>query len=419
LTKIGEYYLSSNRRRFFVLDLKQHLLNYYEDETLVNFVGKIDLKKLLSVNKIDGYYFELVFHSRTYLMQAESEFEVDRWVTNLTNLYELYSDVGELELSHPIGFSLYQSKAEYISHYLTDECGVSKPNFVKMVQQGYELFLKFPIPINFNMTQNDLVSFIWFLYAHVASYNELFTSGLIRVDDFDEFIFNFFRSYHKCYQRRSSHFPEKMDLIGCQYGIDVDVLNDSFLLPCKKHAILFFKLGDGTTAIKLEKAGCPPIWETEHMTKNDVINYMSHAVEYVNTRVEKHVGVFRKEHIPKIYLERFKDILLYLLGSDHEHFNYYYTQGALFGISTMISIVQTIVSGPSQTNLDISCFRSAIFISPKKEITYDIIGKSYQSYEFINEILLLDKSRGYCGERKGMEVCLPYPRCIEIITESS
>lgn len=58
--------------------------------------------------------------------------------------------------------------------------------------------------------------------------------------------------------RRSTHYPERLDEVfvlnpGAQRGVDVRKDRPTLRLPAKKHTILFFRLNDNTTCIKLER----------------------------------------------------------------------------------------------------------------------------------------------------------------------
>lgn len=53
-------------------------------------------------------------------------------------------------------------------------------------------------------TKNDAVALMWLIYAKIAAYGELFQSGLIRIDDPDNKLFNFFLAVPDCYSRYAS-----------------------------------------------------------------------------------------------------------------------------------------------------------------------------------------------------------------------
>eukprot|EP01127_Copromyxa_protea_P018653 TRINITY_DN5918_c0_g1_i8.p1 TRINITY_DN5918_c0_g1~~TRINITY_DN5918_c0_g1_i8.p1 ORF type:complete len:292 (-),score=57.70 TRINITY_DN5918_c0_g1_i8:90-965(-) len=60
-------------------------------------------------------------------------------------------------------------------------------------------------------TPKDIVALTWFFLAKVAAVDELFTSGVIRIDDPDAKFFNFLDACEGVYERRSTHYPERLD----------------------------------------------------------------------------------------------------------------------------------------------------------------------------------------------------------------
>lgn len=115
-------------------------------------------------------------------------------------------------------------------------------------------------------------------------------------------------------------------------------------LPIGKKSILFFRLGDGTTVIKMEcmltklyficlhlVAGCPPFWQEDFQSMDNMKEFAKHMSEFVKTRVSSDgtylkmaqkringtcksdiglgVSTKRKEHVPSEVKETFYDAL--------------------------------------------------------------------------------------------------------------
>jgi hypothetical protein len=120
------------------------------------------------------------------------------------------------------------------------------------------------------------VALTWFFLAKVAAFDELFTSGVIRIDDPDAIIFNFLDACEGVYERyspfpsrslafalcscpfliifspsdhvcrRSTHYPERLDETfllnpGAQRGLDIRKDEPLLRLPANKHTLLFFR----------------------------------------------------------------------------------------------------------------------------------------------------------------------------------
>lgn len=100
--------------------------------------------------------------------------------------------------------------------------------------------------------------------------------------------------------RISSHYPERFGetfpLHGYHRGYDLKGDDKFTKLPANKRTVLFFRLGDGTTVIKGEYAGCPPFWQRSHRTLSNAAEFGKHSVNFLTTRFQPAPGkidVFR------------------------------------------------------------------------------------------------------------------------------
>lgn len=427
LTKAGEYFISAPRKRYFVLDLRTYKLNYFEAMDCVNLIGTIDMKNATRAECTTELSFEVALPHRTYTLTADTKEELAEWLYTLQNLISVNLDVHETEAIYPTGYILYQRIAIAINDFLLEISQVTTQDFIRWVNHGVSVFLNIENSMymkSMTPTKNDAVALMWLIYAKIAAYGELFQSGLIRIDDPDNKLFNFFLAVPDCYSRVSTHFPERFEefnVNGGQFGFDIPAVEPqlnpniaTYVLPAKKFAVLFFKLNDGSLCIKLEAHGCPPVWKTKHMNTTDISTYMGHISDFVYTRVA-HAGMLhRKEHVTEEYKEWFRDILLHCHERiDEKSFEDDYRHGCVFGISAMIHIIQHLIDGPSrkinQISESIAIFQSAVVVPESKHYSGILSGETLVKYEKLIALTLTDFSRGYKGDRKGHEVCLPYP----------
>jgi hypothetical protein len=410
LVKTGEHVYSSSRKRFFVLDVKQHLLKYFTDETRSELLGCIDMKAALCVTKSSTKEFTFEIkqknNSRIFELATDSEDSLEIWITTLSNIILAFSTVDHMEATFPSGYCLFQKVVD-VTGFLLEYCSCTNGDFILALDHGVNVLKRNLIG---TPTQDDIIGIIWILYYKVACYDELFTSGLLRIDDMDDKLYDYFSSYPDKYQRFSSHFNERKetDEFG-QFGIDINAtgLKGNFKLPCQKHAILFFKLRDGSLCIKLENAGCPPIYTSKHMNKEDISSYVNHALDFVHTRNAGSNKLYRKEHVPEGYKEIFLTIISNLSPDDYEDT---YLFGCTYGISMMIHAIQAIIDGPLEENNlgdSMALFKSAIVLPKQKAYSADTLGPNLKDYNVLCSLILKDIERGYQGERKGFEVCLP------------
>lgn len=118
-------------------------------------------------------------------------------------------------------------------------------------------------------------------------YGEFYTSGVFRVDDPDGRIFKFLNSHKNAYPRISTHYTERIDetyaLHSQQRGIDIRK-SPNCALPANKNTVLFFRLGDGTTIMKIESAGCPPFWQDGFRNTKSAMEFGRHSTDYFRSR---------------------------------------------------------------------------------------------------------------------------------------
>jgi hypothetical protein len=157
---------------------------------------------------------------------------------------------------------------------------------------------------------------MWFLMAKAAFYQQEFISGAFRIDDPHNKVYEFLKDCGTnevpVYPRISTHFKDLLREDQEQYGIDVRGL------PGSKGSILFSELNDGTTYIKMEFHGFPPLF-----SKNIHSNYLSailsntkeilgHTIDFLISRVYKaSTGNYEKrgEEVPKNIKKEFEDTM--------------------------------------------------------------------------------------------------------------
>jgi len=300
---------------------------------------------------------------------------------------------------------------------------------------------------------------LWLFHYKAAQQHQLFTSGVIRIDDPEGRIFNFINNCPGTYTRLSTHFAERLSetiaLHGGQRGLD---FKNMTTLPVKKAALLFFRLGDGTLILKLEHAGCPPFWKTDFMTIENTIEYGRHSRDYMKTRVihNKGMPIRRTEKVPEDAINIFTEALWILFPPENFkvqgeysvtniHREQLQNYGITHGISAMIDILSGELS-PSEVLFKESTGVGSFIISNNNmnlmENTHlgnnnnDSMENSHlktnesemmvsnsciwvesedrsQNFKMTESYLRKlmervepDRERGYKGERKGSEVCV-------------
>lgn len=315
LTKDGEGKLASRKRRYFVLDYNEHRLNYYVNEEEKKLCGFIDLDKACFVNrKPEEDSFEIVTKDRIYQLQAGEKLECSQWVTTLSKIIAFYADFETLKKRFPIGFLFYFNNKGILEPFL-DLSLVPVADCIQYIHEGAAIVKSILLNSYERATPNEVVALMWLLYAKCGVFGELFVGGMLRVDDPAGKIFDYISSAKRVYNRLSSHYPERLSeskQFGGHFGLDILVEPGAYKLPADKHTILFFRLGDDTTAIKLESAGVPPIWKKEFMTLEGTKSFFQHSTGFVSGRFEDKGQVQnmkRKEHVPNWALDCFSALL--------------------------------------------------------------------------------------------------------------
>jgi len=222
------------------------------------------------------------------------------------------------------------------------------------------------------------------------------------------------------YERRSTHFPERVEETfqlnpGGQRGLDMKSDDDSLRLPANKKTILFFRLADGTTAVKMEKSGCPPFWREGFQTMDCAKEFGNHSMDFFRTRVVENKGMkaSRKEIIPQRYIDAFEGALdVYypnekieeeIPGRELSRKQRLFKLGTKYGITEMIRIVEEELIQKTPIPIEI--------LDPLnvKKSTEDTHYWARDQISILYEIVKLDRARGYKGTRRGEETCLSNP----------
>lgn len=272
-------------------------------------------------------------------------------------------------------------------------------------------------------TAKDACSLVWFMMAMCASTGEEHYSGTIRIDDKQSKLYDYLFQCES-YPRISSHYKAHRDytkeLKGKkQRGIDIS----EFVLPNNKHTILFSKLRDGTTFVKLENYGMPPFWKPHYRNKNSLIQVAGHLKNYfkhiIGLKASHPDYKSRRENFPKDYKKKYLQIVKTL--DDHKSSAANETKPSK--LESMISKSRGLLTKRKTEK--------------KKELTYDrvllhlnkILDKQRSNisipiskrtirqekdlkiakelHDILFKQILEDKLKGYQGGRQGKEVVLP------------
>eukprot|EP00005_Dracoamoeba_jomungandri_P007655 CAMPEP_0174273576 /NCGR_PEP_ID=MMETSP0439-20130205/55013_1 /TAXON_ID=0 /ORGANISM="Stereomyxa ramosa, Strain Chinc5" /LENGTH=331 /DNA_ID=CAMNT_0015364821 /DNA_START=93 /DNA_END=1085 /DNA_ORIENTATION=+ len=260
----------------------------------------------------------------------------------------------------------------------------------------------------------NAVSLMWLLVAKIASFGELFTSGVVRIDDPGAKIFCYLAQCRGTYERQSTHFQECIESIKqlhegkIQLGLDCRGMG----LPSKKNTILFSRLPDNSLFIKLEEFGCPPFWQRELRNFKNFREWMGHSKGFLYTRFWNTPGgikVTRKEHTNKQMFDVFVNTLSDWANCEVEpkekeemakKVKEYTKKGKSGGLTVMMNILNTLIEENVKKALEIEDEEQLEEIQRRCEVL------SAGVKEFMNEINL-DLEKGYKGQRKGKEVTLP------------
>eukprot|EP01126_Amoeba_proteus_P046651 TRINITY_DN5281_c0_g1_i26.p1 TRINITY_DN5281_c0_g1~~TRINITY_DN5281_c0_g1_i26.p1 ORF type:complete len:1040 (-),score=238.99 TRINITY_DN5281_c0_g1_i26:44-3163(-) len=158
-----------------------------------------------------------------------------------------------------------------------------------------------------NSSTEQVLSLYWLLMAKAATFDELCPDAVFRIDDPEANLFKFLAATQGCYERISSHFLERFSEIhalhGYQCGLDFGK-NLEDVVPGGKKAILFFRLGDGTTIIKGKNSGCPPFWKSEFRAFENARELSKHFSGKKKGKKKKNYGVTKHtEEIPVEFIQ--------------------------------------------------------------------------------------------------------------------
>jgi hypothetical protein len=100
----------------------------------------------------------------------------------------------------PKGYNLFQRNIDTFSQFVKDYCLATRREVIYMLEHSIEVINKIENGAINQVRQNDIVSIIWLMFVKVASYQELYLSGTMRIDDNDNLIFKFLKQGF-CYER--------------------------------------------------------------------------------------------------------------------------------------------------------------------------------------------------------------------------
>eukprot|EP01127_Copromyxa_protea_P011210 TRINITY_DN2802_c0_g1_i4.p1 TRINITY_DN2802_c0_g1~~TRINITY_DN2802_c0_g1_i4.p1 ORF type:complete len:857 (-),score=210.70 TRINITY_DN2802_c0_g1_i4:68-2638(-) len=286
-------------RYYFRIQAHKASLSYYAEPDSKR-LGKLDLSSVRRVKLSDERVIHLVVPDNHYFLAAETPQEHTKW-TNLLQVNTL--TFSKRMKPETVGHKYYSRCPDRIAEFCETWCNVDTLQASEFITGGAEVVKAiYGRSEEIVPTQLHLISLFWYFMARAALYDELFTSGVFRVDDPDGKIFDFMASVDGCYERISSHYPERFgetfSLHGYQRGYDIK--SDNARLPAMKRTMLFFRLGDGTTVIKGEFAGCPPFWRKEFRTLSNAAEFTKHGVDFMSTRFKASSGMVtqRSEFLP-------------------------------------------------------------------------------------------------------------------------
>lgn len=171
---------------------------------------------------------------------------------------------------------------------------------------------------------SEIIACMWYLYGLAINKNQGFVDGVIVLDDANQLFYNFLYDYVKNvnskglskraiittnpygYGRRSTHFPDDQRTF-MQYGIDIRLNKIAQkILPGNKTHILFGRLANGLTFIKMEHYG---------LYYKD--GFIGHACGYLRLILGKFLAKFvaqkerflhRKEYVPCWIKKGYKNV---------------------------------------------------------------------------------------------------------------
>lgn len=179
--------------------------------------------------------------------------------------------------------------------------------------------------------QEQLRAICWFIMAKAGQDAQFVKSGSLRFPDADQKMFDFLNSSPEKYLRVSTHFNERslsdkasfsnVGLTGLAPGKKAQPGIEDYdrRLPGQGGAVVFDKLQDGTTFLKLESGGMPEIFRSQSTARETIDHILKasgrvleHSLSFIITRFEtKSHGAddaqyTAKEHVPKRILKDFK-----------------------------------------------------------------------------------------------------------------
>eukprot|EP01125_Pyxidicula_operculata_P020907 TRINITY_DN7864_c0_g1_i2.p1 TRINITY_DN7864_c0_g1~~TRINITY_DN7864_c0_g1_i2.p1 ORF type:complete len:468 (-),score=51.85 TRINITY_DN7864_c0_g1_i2:391-1794(-) len=349
------------------------------DSTLVYKVDKTGPERgIIMINDVfnieDHDNEQCIFHLETpyrkYSFQCPSKDEYLQWIDALKTLIQRNQGLEDSE--HDYASQMMKSiQNDSLTNFCLCYCSpVSIKEMKRFISIGIDIMHQILVCKDLPESKpEDIVGLIWLFTAKIAQISdgkELFTSGCLRIDDVDGKIFNYINSCKNSYPRISTHYPERLSetfyLNGSQRGLDLRNLK----LPSQKHSVLYFRLGDGTTAIKIEEAGFPPIIDNNFVSWENLLETAIHTKNYLRTRLpqkQSHIkkvwskadNAFiefkvsgRREKVPDALKQKFKKVLdlLYEDFQDGDTENIkleLYNYGIIYGLSAMITIIESII----------------------------------------------------------------------------
>lgn len=178
--------------------------------------------------------------------------------------------------------------------------------------------------------QEQLRAVCWFIMGKAGMEGHFVKSGTLRFNDENSKIFEFLNSSPERYLRVSTHFNERSLSSDAGFGnvgftglargkkAQPGIEDYQSKLPGQGGAIVFDKLKDGTTFLKIESGGMPEVFKrrgTVKKTTQHIFRAMgrvfAHSFSFIITRFQKSHSVddakyTAKEHVPKQILKNFK-----------------------------------------------------------------------------------------------------------------
>ena len=207
----------------------------------------------------------------------------------------------------------------------------------------------------------DIRALTWYLFSRALQQKQVLLRGSIRFKDPEHRIYSFLKSHKGSYRRISTHYRERSagprsniksgitGVIGCilghqrHYGLE----DYECYLPVKMGSVLFGKLKDGETFVKLERAGVP--WPIVIHTKDKIkssikasFRTLIHAAHWIKKSRPKAV---RPEHVfdespPEELCKAFNLAIGSASSLNKKEKKRYQKTGKKSGITTMASILE-------------------------------------------------------------------------------